>query len=158
MTEADVRKVAGTQSRPAAAPSEPAVTTVARETRARSGPTSDVAAKQAALRRAIGGLMARSKREIPHYYLSTTIDMRRASEWLEHMNADRSITDRAVMPVLLLKATARAVVATVPEMNGLMVEEKFEANAAVHVGVGHLVPRWRRHRSCHTRHAHTRAR
>ncbi len=132
--EADVRKVAGTQSRPAAAPSEPAITTVAPETRAKTGPTGDAAAKQAALRRAIGALMARSKREIPHYYLSTTIDMRRASEWLEHVNADRSITDRVVMPVLLLKATARAV-ATVPEMNGLMVDEKFEANAAVHVGV-----------------------
>jgi len=134
VTEADVRRVAGTESRPAAAPCEPAVTTVATGTREKVVPTSDVAAKQVALRRAIGALMARSKREIPHYYLSTTIDMRRASEWLERVNADRSITDRVVMPVLLLKATARAV-ATVPEMNGLMVEERFEADASVHVGV-----------------------
>ena len=78
--------------------------------------------------------MARSKREIPHYYISTTIDMRKASEWLERVNAGRSITDRIVMPVLLLKATARAV-ATVPEMNGFMVDGQFEASAAVHVGV-----------------------
>ncbi len=134
VTEADVRRVGAAQSRPAAPPSGPAVSTAAPEAGARTGSTSDAASKQAALRRAIGALMARSKREIPHYYLSTTIDMQRASEWLEHVNAGRSITDRVVMPVLLLKATARAV-ATVPEMNGLMVEEKFEANAAVHVGV-----------------------
>ena len=134
VTEVDVRKVAGTQSRQTATTSESAVATVAPGTRAGTGPTSEVAAKQAALRRTIGALMARSKREIPHYYLSTTIDMRRASEWLEQVNAGRSITDRVVMPVLLLKATARAV-ATVPEMNGLMVAERFEANTAVHVGV-----------------------
>jgi pyruvate dehydrogenase E2 component (dihydrolipoamide acetyltransferase) len=78
--------------------------------------------------------MARSKREIPHYYLSTTIDMRKATEWLERVNAGRSITDRIVMPVLLLKATARAV-ATVPEMNGFMVDGQFKASAAVQVGV-----------------------
>jgi len=134
VTEADVRKVGAARSRPAAAPSEPAVAAVAAELPANTGPTSDAAAKQASLRRAIGALMARSKREIPHYYLSTTIDMRAASEWLEHVNAGRSITDRLVMPVLLLKATARAV-ATVPEMNGFMIDGRFEARAAVQVGV-----------------------
>ncbi len=131
VTEADVRKLGAPRSRPAEASGERAV---AAEPAANGGPTSDAAAKQAALRRAIGALMARSKREIPHYYLSTTIDMRVASEWLENVNASRTITDRLVMPVLLLKATARAV-ATVPEMNGFMIDGRFEASAAVQVGV-----------------------
>ncbi len=130
VTEPDVRKLGAPRSRPAVAPGEPVVA----EPPASAGPTSDAAAKQAALRRAIGALMARSKREIPHYYLSTTIDMRAASEWLEHVNASRTITERLVMPVLLLKATARAV-ATVPEMNGFMIDGRFEASAAVQVGV-----------------------
>ena len=90
--------------------------------------------RQAALRHAIGALMARSKREIPHYYLSTTIDMSRASAWLERANLDRPVTKRLVMPVLLLKATALAV-AQVPEMNGFMVADRFEPSRAVHVGV-----------------------
>jgi pyruvate dehydrogenase E2 component (dihydrolipoyllysine-residue acetyltransferase) len=134
VTEADVRKVGGSRTRQATTPREPAATSGAAEAPAGTGPTSDAAAKQAALRRAIGALMARSKREIPHYYLSTTIDMQAAWEWLEQVNAGRSITDRLVMPVLLLKATARAV-ATVPEMNGFMVDGRFEASAAVQVGV-----------------------
>ena len=35
------------------------------------------------MREAIGALMARSKKEIPHYYLQTTIDMHAALAWLE---------------------------------------------------------------------------
>src|SRR4249920_3273102 len=34
-----------------------------------------------AMRRVIAAAMARSKREIPHYYLATTIDMRKALDW-----------------------------------------------------------------------------
>jgi pyruvate dehydrogenase E2 component (dihydrolipoamide acetyltransferase) len=92
------------------------------------------AARQLALRKAIGALMARSKREVPHYYLSTTIDMRSAAAWLERTNAERSVTDRIVMPVLLLKATALAV-REVPEMNGFMVEGEFVPASDVHLGV-----------------------
>ena len=91
-------------------------------------------ARQMAMRKAIGALMARSKREIPHYYLSTDIDMSRAVAWLEQANVERPITARLVVPVLLIKATALAV-ATVPEMNGFMVGETFEPSTDVHVGV-----------------------
>jgi pyruvate dehydrogenase E2 component (dihydrolipoamide acetyltransferase) len=90
--------------------------------------------RQAALRRSIGALMARSKREIPHYYLSTTIAAGAALEWLEETNRQRPVEDRLVLPVLLLKATARAV-AAVPEMNGFYVDGAFVRSEAVHVGV-----------------------
>ena len=123
--EADVRRAAEARPAPeAAAPAPP---------RAES-PAAGVADRQAGLRRAIGALMARSKREIPHYYLSTTVDMSRASAWMAESNLDRPVPARLVMPVLMLKATALAV-AEVPEMNGFMPGEEFEPSVPVHVGV-----------------------
>ena len=47
-----------------------------------------------AMRRVIAAAMARSKREIPHYYLATTIDMRKALDWLAAENAKRPVTQR----------------------------------------------------------------
>ncbi|HET9076082.1 MAG TPA: dihydrolipoamide acetyltransferase family protein [Acidimicrobiales bacterium] len=96
-----------------------------------AGPVED---RQAAMRRAIGALMARSKREVPHYYLSTTADMGPAADWLTRTNLDRPVASRLIMPALLLKAVARAV-ATVPEMNGSMVDGSFVPAPAVHLGV-----------------------
>jgi pyruvate dehydrogenase E2 component (dihydrolipoamide acetyltransferase) len=90
--------------------------------------------KQAAMRRAIGALMARSKREIPHYYLSSTIDAAAATSWLEQANLERPVTSRLVLPALLLKATALAV-ARVPEVNGFFVDDEFRPSTEVHVGV-----------------------
>ena len=90
--------------------------------------------RQATLRKAIGALMTRSKREVPHYYLSTTIDVAIASSWLEQANAARSVQNRLVLPVLLIKATARAV-AKVPEMNGFFIDDSFHPSTPVHVGV-----------------------
>ena len=90
--------------------------------------------RQAALRKAIGALMARSKRDIPHYYLSTTIDVGAAAAWLERANLARPVPARLVLPVLLIKATALAV-AKVPEMNGFFTDDRFTPGEAVHVGV-----------------------
>ena len=101
------------------------------ETTAEQGALED---RQAAMRRAIGALMARSKREIPHYYLSTTIEVSPAVSWLGEVNLDRPVTERLLLPVLLLKAAARAV-RRVPEMNGFFVDGAFVPSEAVHLGV-----------------------
>jgi pyruvate dehydrogenase E2 component (dihydrolipoamide acetyltransferase) len=77
--------------------------------------------------------MSRSKREIPHYYLATTIDLRRALAWLERHNADRPVTERLIYGVLLLKAVAHAA-ARFPELNGWWREGRFDAAQAVNVG------------------------
>ena len=90
--------------------------------------------RQLAMRRAIAAIMARSNREIPHYYLGTRVDMRRAMEWLEAENARRRVTERLLPSVLLLRATALAV-HEVPEMNGFVVDERFQPSEAVHLGV-----------------------
>ena len=86
------------------------------------------------IRRAIGAAMSRSKREIPHYYLSETIPMLRASEWLARENEKRPLPERLLMAVLLLKASALACKA-VPEMNGHYRDGAFRPSAAVHLGV-----------------------
>lgn len=90
--------------------------------------------KRAAMRRAIAAAMARSKREIPHYYLATTVDLDRALVWLEAANQTRSIEDRVLPGVLLLKAAALAL-REVPELNGFWEGEQAAASAAIHLGV-----------------------
>ncbi len=88
-----------------------------------------------AMRRAIGAAMARSKREIPHYYLTLDLDMGLAIAWLTSENAARPVTERILPAALLLKATARAI-HDVPEMNGFYGEGTFRPSKAIHLGVG----------------------
>jgi pyruvate dehydrogenase E2 component (dihydrolipoamide acetyltransferase) len=90
--------------------------------------------KMAAMRRAITRSMSRSKREIPHYYLATRIDMERALDWLEELNSDRPITKRILPAVLLLKAAAKAIRA-VPDLNGHWVDDRFAFSERVHLGI-----------------------
>jgi len=96
-------------------------------------------AERAALRRetlqaATGALMARSKREIPHYYLESTIDLSAATAWLIDHNSDRSSADRVLPAAVLLLATARTIRA-VPGFNGFFTDSGFEPQDHVHLGV-----------------------
>ena len=86
------------------------------------------------MRKAIAAAMSRSKREIPHYYLSHTIDMRVASGWLDAINAQRPPEERVLIGMLLLKATALALT-RFPEFNGRYENEAFAPAATVHVGM-----------------------
>jgi pyruvate dehydrogenase E2 component (dihydrolipoamide acetyltransferase) len=86
------------------------------------------------MRKAIAAAMTRSKREIPHYYLSQTVPMQRASEWLAAENAKRPVTGRLLMAVLQLKAVAVAL-ADFPDLNGYYRDGAHQPVAAVHAGV-----------------------
>ena len=90
--------------------------------------------RQQAMRRAIAAAMSRSKREIPHYYLSETIPMARALAWLQQRNEGLAITERILPAVLQLKAVALAL-QRVPQLNGFYRNEQFEPATAVHAGV-----------------------
>lgn len=92
------------------------------------------AERKLAMRRAIAAAMARSKREIPHYYLGTSIDMSNALVWLQAENLKRSVNERLLYSVFLLKAAALAV-RQVPEMNGFWIDNQFKPGGAIHVGV-----------------------
>jgi len=85
------------------------------------------------MRHAIAAAMARSKREIPHYYLSTQINLRRATQWLAGTNGSRKPDTRLLMNVLLLKAVAQAV-KTYPRFNGFYSKDGFMQADGVHIG------------------------
>jgi len=87
-----------------------------------------------AIRTAIAAAMARSKREIPHYYLSSTIDMSGALAWLRTENEKRPMTERLLPAILLIKAVALAL-REVPELNGYWLDGGFQRGAGIHVGV-----------------------
>jgi pyruvate dehydrogenase E2 component (dihydrolipoamide acetyltransferase) len=86
------------------------------------------------MRRAIAAAMARSKREIPHYYLETAIDLSRALEWLRARNETRPVTERTLPAALLLRATALAL-RRAPELNGFFEQGAFRPGAGIHLGV-----------------------
>lgn len=87
----------------------------------------------AAMRRAIAAAMGRSKREIPHYYLSTPIDMKPALNWLAEANRNRPVTERLIYSVLLIKAVARAL-EDFPELNGFWQDGAFRPAGDIHIG------------------------
>jgi pyruvate dehydrogenase E2 component (dihydrolipoamide acetyltransferase) len=89
--------------------------------------------RPAAMRQAIAAAMARSKREIPHYYLATTLDMSGAVAWLRSENEKRSIYERLLPAALLIKAVALAL-RDVPELNGYWTDGAFRKGAGIHIG------------------------
>lgn len=86
-----------------------------------------------AMRKAIAAAMSRSKREIPHYYLESTIDLNRALAFVEARNRERPPPARLLPAVLLLKATALALRKT-PELNGFWLEGGFRPGPGIHLG------------------------
>jgi len=88
----------------------------------------------AGMRHAIALAMARSNREIPHYYLSKQIDMTKALHWLEQCNQQRSIEKRVLPAALLLKAVANGLV-EVPELNGFWTDDQLKVSSDIHLGV-----------------------
>ena len=86
------------------------------------------------MRQAIAAAVARSNREIPHYYLSTDVDLGAALAWLEEHNRGLKITERVVPAALLLRATALACV-RYPEFSGFYVDGAFRPGGGVHLGV-----------------------
>jgi len=87
----------------------------------------------AAMRQAIAAAMARSKREIPHYYLSLPIDLGRAQDWLAAENARRAVDERLLLGALLLRAVALAL-REVPQLNGFWIDGAPRLSQPIHVG------------------------
>ncbi len=77
--------------------------------------------------------MARAKREIPHLYVSTSIDLTRSLAWLTTENQRRTVTERLLPVVLFIKAVARACT-KVPGLNGFWTDHGFASGGGVHIG------------------------
>jgi pyruvate dehydrogenase E2 component (dihydrolipoamide acetyltransferase) len=85
-------------------------------------------------RQVIAAAMERSKREIPHYYLATSIELTSTLAWLENANLERPVSKRLLFPALLLKAVANAA-RRFPQLNGHWVDGAHQPADAVHVGM-----------------------
>jgi pyruvate dehydrogenase E2 component (dihydrolipoamide acetyltransferase) len=88
---------------------------------------------QTAMRQAIALAMARSNRDIPHYYLEQPIDMTKSLRWLEEENAKRSVKERLLLAVVLIKAVAMALT-EVPELNGFWKDDQHVISEEIHIG------------------------
>lgn len=86
------------------------------------------------MRRAIAAAMARSKREIPHYYLSHQSDLSTVEEFVARTNADRAPEDRLAPVAIYLKAVAGAL-RRYPEFSGSYADGAFIPSDAAHIGL-----------------------
>jgi len=93
-------------------------------------PTLDLAA----MRVAIAAAMARSKREIPHYYLEHQVEITVCEQWLSEKNAALPPENRLLFGALPIKAVALAL-RRFPAFNGFYRDNKFEPSQAIHIGV-----------------------
>ncbi|WP_299018463.1 dihydrolipoamide acetyltransferase family protein [uncultured Photobacterium sp.] len=85
------------------------------------------------IRESIASAMEKSKREIPHYYLSLDIELTEAVRWLQDKNNKRDPEDRILLLAMLLKATALAL-AKFPALNGVFKQNHFEPGRGIHIG------------------------
>jgi len=97
-------------------------------------PTPAATDKAAEMRKAIAAAMARSKREIPHYYVAEDIPLAKALAWLQGENAQRPMAERLLPAVLLLKAVAVAL-KRYPELNGYWRDGAFAPAERINLGV-----------------------
>jgi pyruvate dehydrogenase E2 component (dihydrolipoamide acetyltransferase) len=129
ITIADVEAAASRTA--GAAPQAPASVS----TPARAEPATTAAPREGApdMRAIIAAAMARSKREIPHYYLGNWVDLTPANAWLADWNASHPVEERLIPGVLMIRAVALAL-ARFPEFNGFYRNDAFVAGDGVHVG------------------------
>lgn len=85
-------------------------------------------------RAAVAALMSRSKREVPHYYVATTVDLHATTELLRRTNRTRAVSERVVPAAALLRATALTLRDT-PALNGFWRDDAFVPGEGVHLGV-----------------------
>jgi pyruvate dehydrogenase E2 component (dihydrolipoamide acetyltransferase) len=101
---------------------------------AQPAPAAEDGSRRSGVRHAIATAMARSKREIPHYYLWDDVDVTATLAWLRETNAARPVTQRLLPAALLLAAIARAA-QQFQDMNGTFEAGAFQPAASVHLGV-----------------------
>lgn len=117
-----------------------------RDIRLKPRPSEPVAAPAAAtesIRMAVAAAMSKSNREIPHYYLETSIDMSKALAWLAEANRQRPVAKRLLPVVLLIKAAAKAL-REFPDLNavwdnGLQRKEEINIGFVISLRTGGLI-------------------
>tara|TARA_R110000868_G_scaffold272021_7_gene531309 strand:- start:443 stop:1780 length:1338 start_codon:yes stop_codon:yes gene_type:complete len=85
------------------------------------------------MRQAIGAVVSRSKREIPHYYLQLDIVLDKAQLWLTQHNQGLAADERILINAVIYVAIARAL-ERFPAFNGFYQNGRFEPAGTVHLG------------------------
>jgi len=86
------------------------------------------------MRATIAAAMSRAKREIPHYYLATTVDLRATEHWLTGYNEHQPPNSRLLMSALFMKATALAL-ARYSDLNGHYGKDGFQPASQINLGM-----------------------
>lgn len=137
---ADIERAAAAVKAPPKPAPRPQIPTAAPKVEVPVPPRVTPAAQPAAgeqvqknMRRAIAAAMSRANRDIPHYYLQTDIDVTQTLRWLEEQNGKRSVKERILPAVLLIKAVAKALTEA-PQFNGYWVEDELRLEEGIHIG------------------------
>lgn len=86
------------------------------------------------MRLAIAAVVSKSKREIPHYYLSLDIDLTKSEVWLEKINTERTPEQRLMINVPIMCAVGKALHKH-PDFNGFYQDDYFTPAPNVHLGL-----------------------
>jgi len=86
------------------------------------------------MRQAIAKAMSRSNAEIPHYYLTASINLTPALKWLEGLNSNRSISERILPAALMIKAIVLAL-KKVPQLNGFWKDDTPQIIQEINPGI-----------------------
>jgi len=86
------------------------------------------------MRKAIAAAMTRSKQTIPHVYLTQTMDIQDATDWLAARNADRPPTERLLLGALFVRAATIAA-SRVKVLNGHYTDDALHSSEEVNPGV-----------------------
>jgi len=105
---------------------------------ATSAPTGSVegrhAVTQSPMRRAIARRMADSKRDTPHFYVQTDVEMDGLLDLLDRLNADRAREARLTVTAFLIRAVAKTL-AEHPHFNAVWNAGTLEEVDAINIGV-----------------------
>lgn len=118
------------KSPPTAPVAPPAATTVAAGTGAQLGALLPLSR----MRQAIARNMSKSKREIPHFYVTMSVDMGAAVSLREQLNASRSKEEQVSFNDLVIKAAALALV-KYPRFNASFTEQGVQIFPRINIGI-----------------------
>ena len=130
ITKADVLAVEP-PARGAEAASAPPVESGAPAVKAAPGETVPLSR----MRQQIARVTVKSKREIPHFYVSAEIDMTRAMEMRQHVNSEVAEEEsRVSVNDLIIKACVGAL-KTFPKVNASFAEDGIQVSPQINVGI-----------------------
>lgn len=86
------------------------------------------------MRKVIAAAMTKSKRDIPHYYLSNEIELKNTLNWLEAYNKEHPMTERMLYVVPFIKAVINAIKKH-PEFNGFFIDDEYKRSDLIHLGM-----------------------